>query len=104
MTVRVNPWQRGERITANKLNRSVSAIGELQGSVFPRQLDAGTEFENQMAGPEGETWTLTAWSTITVRVFQDGDETSDNWVDVERDVQLTFATPRGPVTLIDPRR
>ena len=106
--------QVGARIRAEWLNATVDQVNQNTAVIRPpRQRNAPranpasdprsrekSELQDgdaaeQVDAPSlsAETWGELERETSTVRIFQDGDTSSDNYVDVERVESITFLVP-----------
>ena len=99
--------RRGDPITARLFNRLSVGINTALGLNPPRSLKVRSTDEqvNELMQPENTGVMLICYEeqsrvSSTVRVYQDGDPSSDNWVDVERIDQITFIRTNGDTLVL----
>lgn len=99
--------RRGDLITARLFNRVSSAVNTALGLNPPRSLKVRSTDEqiNELMQPENTGVLLICYEeqsrvTSTVRVYQDNNTSSDNWVDVERIDQITFIRTNGDTLVL----
>ena len=106
MTQRITIIAPGDVITAARQNQIAKVINDLR-SAAPTDGDGGIEDPPPGIDADVEPLFQTIFAEIrrdneTVRIFQDGDTESDNYVDVERAVRsLLFNVRTGNGQIID---
>lgn len=99
----VRAIKRGDPLTARYFNRLADGVNQSLAALDPpRSLKVRSTDEqlNALTNEPGRQFQEISRTTTTVRIYQDDDPTSDNWVDVERIDVITFRAGADEMTLI----
>lgn len=93
----IKDYVRGDKLTAARLNETVTAVRDLQRIVQPEQLESVDQ--DAAEPPEvNEQWIFVAKTTVTERI-EDADD-SEVYIDVERTTSVVLERPDGSTVLI----